>query len=66
MNLTNLNPESVNLDGYMEEETPEGLKDDKKQLSYECIISSFKKEQPLSELNKDSSNYDFKFKNWLK
>jgi hypothetical protein len=51
--------------GAMDEETPSHLKNDKKPLIYDCIISSFKKESPINELKSDNPKYDFKFKNWL-
>lgn len=51
--------------GAMEEEAPSNLSDTPRQLPYECIISSFKTEKPLSSLDKDDSKYDFKFKNFL-
>lgn len=58
-------PIDVHTIGAMEEEAPPGLKDEKKKLPFECLISSFSKEKQFSELNKNSDKYDFRFRNWL-
>jgi hypothetical protein len=65
--VTEINPATLSLGpGAMEEEANPNLSDVKRKLPYECIMTSFKTEKKLADLNKDSSSYDFKFRNWLR
>lgn len=48
-----------------EEETGLILSDEKKTSPYECIISSFKKEVALENLDKKNEKYDFRLRNFL-
>jgi hypothetical protein len=60
-----INPvDALNI-GSMEEEAPPDLKDIRKKLPFECLITSFSTEMKFSELDKTSDKYDFRFRNWL-
>jgi hypothetical protein len=60
-----ITPLTVDIGGAMEEEAPPGLKDVKRELPFNCIMTSFKTEKKLTELNKENTNYDFRLKNFL-
>jgi len=60
-----LETEEIQLGQMEEEEIGLVLSDEKKSLPYDCIISSFKKEVSLENLDKNNSKYDFRLQNFL-